>query len=132
MQGGLTDDALAHLDPGALDLGGVTDLEAHPELLGPVVEEEDGEDSVVDDGADEVGDAVHQGVEVERGVEGISERVQEVDLMHGFNANVRGLRGNLFAAGPVVSLEMMCFFGGWRRGGGLASLFVGRRHRKSR
>jgi len=71
LEGGLAGDASAQLDAHALDFGGVADLEAHAELFGAVVEEEDGEDLVVDDGADEVGDAVHQGVEVEGGVEGV-------------------------------------------------------------
>ena len=71
MEGGLADDAAAELDAHALDLGGVPGLEAHPELVGAVVDEQDGEDAVVDDGADEVGDAVHEGVEVEGGVEGV-------------------------------------------------------------
>ncbi len=80
LEGGLADDAAAELDAHAFDLGGVADLEAHAEVFGAVVEEEDGEDAVVDDGADEVGDAVHEGVEVEGGVEGVGEVVEEVDL----------------------------------------------------
>ena len=80
LQRGLADDAAAELDAHALDLGGVADLEAHTQVLGAVVDEQDGEDAVVDDGADEVGDAVHQGVEVERGIERVGERVEEVDL----------------------------------------------------
>ena len=47
--------------------------------MGAVVEEEDGKDAVVDDGADEIGYAVHEGVEVEGGVEGVGEGVEEVD-----------------------------------------------------
>ena len=89
LQGGLADDAVAEFDAHALDLGGVAGLEAHAELVGAVVEEEDGEDAVVDDGADEVGDAVHEGVEVEGGVEGVGEAVEEVDL-EGFDADVAG------------------------------------------
>src|SRR5260370_11448243 len=80
LQRGLADDAATKLDAHALDLAGVTDLEAHAEVFGAVVEEEDGEDFVVDDGADEVGYAVHEGVEVEGGVEGVGELVPEVDL----------------------------------------------------
>ena len=134
LQRGLADDTLAHLDASAFDLGCVTDLEAHPEFLGAVVDEEDGEDAVVDDGADEVGDAVHQGVEVERGVEGVGEGVQELDLVHGLDADIRGLRGGFFGARPVVPFEAVGWvsFGLWRRRGGLASLFVGCGHGKSR
>ena len=86
LERGLADDAAAELDAHALDLGGVADLEAHAEVFGAVVDEEDGEDVVVDDGADEVGDAVHEGVEVEGGVEGVGELVEEVDL-EGLDAN---------------------------------------------
>ena len=80
LEGGLAHDAAADLDAHALSLGGVAYLEAHAEVLGAVVDEEDGEDAVVDDGADEVGDAVHEGIEVEGGVEGVGELVEEVDL----------------------------------------------------
>ena len=80
LEGGAADDAAAELDAEALGFGGVTGLEAHPELLGAVVEEEDGEDAVVDDGADEVGDAVHQGVKVEGLVESVCEPVEELEL----------------------------------------------------
>ena len=66
---------------------GVPGLEAHPEFVGAVVDEQDGEDAVVDDGADEVGDAVHEGVEVEGGVEGVGEALEEVELER-FDADV--------------------------------------------
>src|SRR5215472_6353792 len=84
---GLADDAVAELDAHALDLGGVADLEAHPELVGAVVEEEDGKDAVVNYGADEIGHAMHKGVEVERGVECVGEAMEELDL-DGFYADV--------------------------------------------
>ena len=91
LQSGLTDDAASHLQAGAFDLGGVADLEAHPELLGAVVDQQDGEDAIVDDGADQVGDAMHQGVEIERGVEGVGERVKELDLVDGIDADIWSL-----------------------------------------
>ena len=105
-------------------------LEAHPELVGAVVDEEDGEDAVVDDGADEVGDAVHQGVEVEGGVEGVGEAVEEVDL-EGLDARAGfGWRGMCGVVGPVVALEgVLCLLAerellsrGW---------LVRRRHRRA-
>ncbi len=86
-RGGLADDAAAGLDAHALDLGGVAGLEADAEVAGAVVDEEDGEDAVVDDGADEVGDAMHEGVEVEGGVEGVGEAEEEVEL-DGLEADV--------------------------------------------
>ncbi len=96
----------------------VADLEAHAEVFGAVVDEEDGEDLVVDDGADEVGDAVHEGVEVEGGVEGVGELVEEVDL-EGFDANFGvggvGVEENR-RGGAVVAFEGV--FGWGRFGGG--------------
>src|SRR5580704_7123639 len=96
----------------------MADLEAHAEVFGAVVDEEDGEDFVVDDGADEVGDAVHEGVEVEGGVEGVGELVEEIDL-EGFDANfwVGGVRVEEYGrSGAVVAFEGV--FGSGRFGGG--------------
>ncbi len=103
LEGGLAYYPPAGFDADALDLGGVSGLEAHPELVGAVVEEEDGEDAVVDDGADQVGHPVHEGVEVEGGVEGVGESVEEVDL-EGFDADVGGEIG-VESLGPVVSFK---------------------------
>ena len=107
MQSGLTGDAAADFDAHPFDFGGVPDLKAHAEVFGAVVEQEDGEDLVGDDGADQVGDAVHEGVEVERGVQGVGELVEEVDL-EGFHANsgVGGVRMKEDWRGrAVVTLE---------------------------
>ncbi len=132
LEGGLAYDAPADLEAGALDLGGVADLEAHPELLGAVVDQQDREDAVVDDGADEVGHPVHQGVEVERGVEGVGERVQEVYLER-LDADVGWLRG-LRRAWAVVSLEVVFgrYFRRWRGRRFCAAWFVSHGHSKSR
>jgi hypothetical protein len=74
--------------------------------VGAVVDEEDGEDAVVDDGADEVGDAVHEGVEVEGGVEGVGEALEEVDLQ-GLDADVGGGVGGMgLGGGAVVAFEV--------------------------
>ena len=51
MQRGLPGDAASKLDADALDLGGMAGLEAHPELVGAVVDEQNGEDTVVNYGA---------------------------------------------------------------------------------
>ena len=83
MEGGLADDTAANLDAHAFDLRGVAGLEAHGELIGALVNEEEGKDAVVDDGADEVGDAMHEGVEVKGGVECVGETVKELDLKRG-------------------------------------------------
>jgi hypothetical protein len=87
---------------------------------------------------------VHQRVEVEGCVESIGERVQKLNLMHGIDANIRGLWVRcLVCAGPVVTLEgVRVRRGGWNFrcvGGTAATLpgslsrrFIGRRHEKSR
>jgi hypothetical protein len=87
----LADDAAAEGDAGALGLGGVADLEAHAEFVGAVVEEKDGEDAVVDDGADELGGAVEEGLQVEGGVEGVG-HLREVGEVGGLDADVDGVK----------------------------------------
>ena len=69
----LADDAFADGNAHALHLGGVADLEAHAQLVGAVVEQKDGEDAVGDDGAHQLGGAVEQGLQVERGVERVGQ-----------------------------------------------------------
>ena len=86
--GGLAHNALPQLDAHTLDLGGVAGLEAHAQVAGAVVDQEDGEDAKVDDGADQVGNPVHEGVEVEGGVEGVGQAQEEVEL-EGLEADVR-------------------------------------------
>ena len=130
MERGLPDYATAEFDAHPLDLGGVADLEAHPEVLGAVVDEEDGEDFVVDDGADEIGDAMHEGVEVEGGVEGVGEVVEEVDLER-LDANFRvgGVGVKEYGrGGTVVAFEGFLGRGRGGAGGRSAARFGGRRH----
>ncbi len=108
----------------------MTDLETHAEVFGAVVDEEDGEDLVVDDGADEVGDAVHESVEIEGGVEGVGELVEEVDL-EGLDANfwVGGVRVEEDRrGGAIVAFEGMGGRGCFGSGGFRAWRFGGRRH----
>ena len=64
-------DAATEFDAHAFNLSAVADLEAHTEVFGAVVNQEYGEDFVIDDGADEVGDPMHKGVEVESGIKGV-------------------------------------------------------------
>ena len=108
-KGSLAGDAATELDAHSFDLRGVADLEAHAEVSSALVDEEDGKDLVVDHGADEVRDPVHEGVEVEGGVEGVGEAVEEVDL-EGFDANFRvcsvGVE-ELGCGGAVVAFEVM-------------------------
>jgi len=127
VEGGLAYHPLATLDAATLDLRGVTGLEAHAELVVAVIDEEDGEDAVVDDGANEVGDAMHEGVEIEGGVEGVGEAVEKVDLER-LDANFRGFGGGV-GSGRVVALEEIVGRGLVGTGGG-GSRFVGDWHGK--
>ena len=57
---------LPHLDPQAADrVVGVADAEAHPEFLRFLVEQEEGEDLVVDGAFHHLGDTHHQLVQIE-------------------------------------------------------------------
>jgi hypothetical protein len=95
----------------------VADLKTHAEVFGAVIKEEDGEDFIVDDGADEVGDAVHEGVEVEGGVEGVGELVEEIDLERlDADFGVGGVRMEEHRrSGAIVAFEAGF---GWGRSGG--------------
>ena len=75
----------------ALDLRRVADLEAHAQVVGAVVEQEDGEDAVVDDGAHQLGGAVEQGLQVERGVERVGQ-LHQVGHVGRLHADVCGSR----------------------------------------
>ena len=130
MQGGLAYDTTTEFDAHAFDFRGVADLKAHAEIFGAVVDEEDGEDFVVDDGADKVGDAMHEGVEVEGGVEGVSKFVEEVDLKR-LNANlwVCGVGVEEYGrGGAVVAFEGVFGWGCFGGDGFRALRLVGRRH----
>jgi len=130
LEGCLAGDAAAKLDAHALDLRGVADLEAHAEVLSAVVDEEDGEDLVVDDGADEVGYPMHEGVEVEGCVEGVGKVVEEPDR-EGFNTDVGGSDvgvGDMGRGGAVVALEGVLGLGRFSRDGFRAARFDGLRH----
>ena len=130
LESGLADYSVAEFDAHAFDFGAVADLETHAEIFGAVVDEEDGKDLVVDDGADEIGDPVHEGVEVESRVERVGQVVEEVDLERlDANFGVDGVRvEECGRGGAVVAFEVV--FGWGRIGGdGFGVLrFGGRRH----
>jgi hypothetical protein len=75
----------------------------HPELIGAVVQQQDGKDAVVDDGAHKVGHPVHERVQIERGIEGVGQTHQEVDLQ-GLGAG-HGCRSDRGGGRAIVSLE---------------------------
>ena len=97
----------------------MADLEAHAQVVGAVVEQKDGEDAVVDDGADQLGGAVEQGFEIEGGVEGVGHLRQVVEV-GGFDAGVDGVKmgvGIGGIGGAVVAFELGLFGRGWGSGG---------------
>ena len=86
----------------------MADLEAHAQLVGAVVEQEDGEDAVGDDGADQLGGAAEQGLQVERGVERVG-NLGEVAKVGGLDARIRGVNVRVWifgVGGPVVAFEL--------------------------
>jgi len=89
-EGDLADNAFAEGNAGALGLGGVADLKAHAEIVGAVIQKKDGEDAVIDDGADELGGAVEEGLQVECSVEGVGQ-ADEVGEVRGLDADIDGI-----------------------------------------
>ena len=77
---GLAHNPCAWLHAHPLHLGSMAGLEPHPEFVGSVVEQEDREDAVIDDRAHQVGDAVHERVEVKRRIQRIGKAMEEVQL----------------------------------------------------
>ena len=77
-------------DPHSLTLHfrGMADLEAHPQLIGTVIQQKDRQNAVVDHRPHQVCNPVHQRLQVERGVQRICKVLQEVDRQ-GFEPDVR-------------------------------------------
>ena len=70
--GGAPGDALTNLHANALgDFGRIADLKTDVEFLALFIEQENGEDLVVDDLANKFGDAAQGGLQVERGVDDV-------------------------------------------------------------
>ena len=69
-QHGSSGDSLANLNADALGhLGRMTHLEADAQLVGFLVQQQDGKDFVVDNLLQHLGYALQQGIQVERGVD---------------------------------------------------------------
>ena len=86
----LADNAIADGNAHPLDLGCVADLEPGAQLVGAVVEQEDGEDAVMDDRAHQLGGAAEQGLQIERGVERFTQ-LQQIGDVGRLNARVDGV-----------------------------------------
>ena len=67
-----------------------------------IVEEKNGEDAVIDHGPHEIGHAMHKRLEIERGIQGISETVKKGNLQR-LHSRVRF--GNLFFLRAVVAFK---------------------------
>ncbi len=118
-EGDLADDSGADGEAGALDLGGVADLEPHAEFVGAVVEEKNGEDAVMDDGTDELGGADEEGLQVEGGAESFRQLRQIGDVGR-FHAGIDGVKMSAGAGGvrgAVVAFELGFFRRRWGKGG---------------
>ena len=83
----------------------MADLVAHPQIVGAVVQQEDGEDTEVDDGADQLRGLVHDGLQVQGGVERIRQPHEEGELDR-LCAHLCARRC-AFAGGPIVALETL-------------------------
>src|ERR1700733_8027325 len=83
-QSNLPDNAFAERKTHRLDLGSVPDLEAHAEIVRAIVQQEDGKNLVVNDGAYQLGGTAQQGLQIEGGVECIRHlyQVGEVRRLH--------------------------------------------------
>ncbi len=80
--------------------GGVADLETHAQLVGAVVEQQDGEDAVVDDGAHQLRGAAEQRLQVERGVQRVGE-LHQVGQIRRLDADIRRVEMRTAAAGSA-------------------------------
>ena len=78
--GGPPNDSLAYPDLQALGFRRMADLKAHTQVVGPFVEQQDGEDSVVDYGAHQVRSAMQQGLQIEGGIQGVRQPYQKFGL----------------------------------------------------
>ncbi len=86
----LANHAFADGNAGALDLRSMADLESHAQLMGALVQQEDGKDAVGDDGAHEFSGAAEEGLQVESGVERVGE-AHEVGDISRLDAGVDGV-----------------------------------------
>ena len=97
------DNAFADAETAALRFRRMADLEAHPQVVGAVVQQKDGKDAVIDDGADQLRGLVHDGLQVEGGVECVRQPHEKCELDR-LRAHLRAGRRSL-AGGPIISFE---------------------------
>ncbi len=100
----MSDYALAHADTDALSLRRMADLEAHPQIVGAVVEQHDGKDAVVDHRAYKVSRALQQSLEVKRRIQRICQPDEEFRLQR-FDAHLYLWRSRR-RSWPIVALKV--------------------------
>ena len=105
-EGDLAGDSLSEVDAQAFDFRAMADLEAHAEVVHAGIDEEDGEDAIVDDGANEGGGALQEGLEIEGGIEGVGESQEEFSLARLDADGGRGGRRSR-ASGAVIALKRL-------------------------
>ena len=104
-EGDLADDALAHGQTDALSLDLMANLKAHAQVVSAVVEQEDGEDAVMNNGSNKLRGAVEQGFQIERGVERVSQ-FHEIGNVCRVNAGIDGLNRRGWAGGAIVAFKV--------------------------
>ena len=76
----LSYDAFAHANAQPLCVCGMTNLEAHAQLIGAVVQQQDGKNAVINDGAHQVCHAMQQRLQIQRGIQRIGQPGKKVPL----------------------------------------------------
>ena len=104
----LAHNALPHADAHPLDLRLVPDLEAHAQIVGAVVDQQNGEDAVVDDRTDQGCGVFKKRLEVERGVQRVGQADQEFRLQR-IDVHLGGALRCLRRNGPVIPFpRLLC------------------------
>ena len=98
----------------------VANLEAHAQLVGAVVQQQNGKDAVVNHGAHQVGHAMQQRLQIQRGIQRIRQPRQKVAL-HGIDSGFVAQRHG--GAGAIVALIRVVFRRVLRTCGSLAAHF---------
>jgi len=80
--------ALAHTNLHALDFGSVANLEPHAQLVGALIEQQDGEDLVIDHLPHQLGNPTQELVHFERAVKRIGNIDEEILQLHGYRSCV--------------------------------------------
>ena len=86
-EGNLAHNSFTQREAHSLSLSRVPNLEAHPQFIGPVIEQQDGKDAVLNDGPHQFRRAIEQGLQVEGGVERVG-HLSQVTQVSRFNPHI--------------------------------------------